>query len=1320
MNRIIYSPALRWAFLISVVLQTLGTPHLYAQVQNVNAYLNGSYIELLPGACGNAPDYAAQLLDYCDEEGNLYIVRNSTRLMSDGVTDVFDNYFDAGAAYRTTEGISVVPSRGGIQNIPYAALNYRDADARFRQNDARTGLITAAGELLLTSGGFDPVIHGYDLQTRELRVIEAAFPATMAYDVARGGTWLLQVGIAGTSLSFLADGAAAPTTPVSFQASRAIGPLDAVVMGDRLLVASAATGLISIDLAAATPQVVTYDASNSGDLPSDNLFALSVDPDAANVVWLATGSLGRGAAVVRADLGTGTFVPYTLQREDGSGPEWFTDVAIGPGGERYATSATYAGLLRLSLDGAGVGTWTRIPLSQLSIQDPLAEISEGLRAGPTVVEHLGNGRFAVAVDPDTPDDDTAIGQEELALFGNNTVRGFYDDDNGALAANNRQRGLATPAGDIWWTTTSGGPTLLRARSGSFFFVDGPRVRREAATDGSGALIGFDYEADAASAFQPFGRPLVIPGASEGLEAFAPFGDEVWGLDPSSGFGDTTVLEAFSGGGLVGRFPIDVTRVDYSTASDFAILDGGTALAVTPINGDGVRAYFLDPAAKTTTTVTFAGVGEVRRVLPEPGGGAWIVGTVGQLLIRGGVIVRQLDLAQGGNTRSLQDATLDENGTLYVTRDRGGIELMRVPLAGGAAEPTIEVIDLKGVLDEFQPRSRGLTLDANGGLWLVAQVGFLRLNLANPIPVYRPAGDRAVVQGVVYVDYNDNGSYDRGTLDASLVVLGFPYVAPEGLAGIPVRLLDDQSRVVGLGISDREGRYRISIPRPTADVTYAVATPDTLDGLVITQTSSPEVSLAAGVGSVVGPDLRYVNGAGGSLAVRVVTRSGLWGFDREGFGNIFTVIASNLSAREDLANVELELTYYYASASPGALPPSIIDPVVTTRLVPRENYRSAYGLISVDPVSGRLSGGDLLYNYQLAAGSFSASAAGTDTITVRLPIGDLAARETIVFEVETETWDPTTFDEEVYYGVSSASAASFSGGNGDGGKAYRGDPFLDPDAPTGRRGAPGVIIPSRRGGSGGGMGTGEVTYEPTPRGRVRSSYDPNDKLVDGGAPCAEDVCTTPAPLAERELAYTIRFENQGNFSAFDVVLLDTLDQALDPASVRLLSSSDAVDLSVLGGPGSASEAGTPVVLRFDFAGIDLGFEDAVNDGFVRFAVRLREPATEGLSVSNRASIYFDQNPPIRTNAVVRTFVNVVGVREAPMPSLGLFPNPARDRVTLSAATEVASVTVTDLLGRQLPVALDGGSLDLRGWPAGVYVILARLVDGEVAQGRVVVK
>lgn len=144
--------------------------------------------------------------------------------------------------------------------------------------------------------------------------------------------------------------------------------------------------------------------------------------------------------------------------------------------------------------------------------------------------------------------------------------------------------------------------------------------------------------------------------------------------------------------------------------------------------------------------------------------------------------------------------------------------------------------------------------------------------------------------------------------------------------------------------------------------------------------------------------------------------------------------------------------------------------------------------------------------------------------------------------------------------------------------------------------------------------------------INCSYDPNDKL------------TFPArggrnyTLMDEELLYTIRFQNTGTDTAFNIEIRDELSPLLDYSSFRIVESSHSV---------------VPEInfytnkLHFHFDNILLP-DSIVNleasQGQVSFVINPIQNLEEKVEIFNEAEIYFDFNPPIITNEVVNTFVS----------------------------------------------------------------------------------
>jgi fumarate reductase subunit C len=64
---------------------------------------------------------------------------------------------------------------------------------------------------------------------------------------------------------------------------------------------------------------------------------------------------------------------------------------------------------------------------------------------------------------------------------------------------------------------------------------------------------------------------------------------------------------------------------------------------------------------------------------------------------------------------------------------------------------------------------------------------------------------------------------------------------------------------------------------------------------------------------------------------------------------------------------------------------------------------------------------------------------------------------------------------------------------------------------------------------------------------------------------------------------------------------------------------------------------------------------------------------------------------------------MAIREAMVEKLSLAPNPATDFITIGSAEKIKAVTVFDMSGKKVSVAVQGNSIDIRSLAAGAYII-----------------
>ncbi|MEN9638497.1 MAG: hypothetical protein RLZZ262_365 [Bacteroidota bacterium] len=187
-----------------------------------------------------------------------------------------------------------------------------------------------------------------------------------------------------------------------------------------------------------------------------------------------------------------------------------------------------------------------------------------------------------------------------------------------------------------------------------------------------------------------------------------------------------------------------------------------------------------------------------------------------------------------------------------------------------------------------------------------------------------------------------------------------------------------------------------------------------------------------------------------------------------------------------------------------------------------------------------------------------------------------------------------------------------------------------------------------------------------------SYDPNDKA---GVPTGE----TEAHYIENgtDLEYLIRFQNTGNYQAFNIHVLDALDSDLDWSTFSVISTSHYCQPTVDMATGE---------IDFFFPDINLAdsaTNEAASHGFIRYRISPLPDLEELTPIENTAYIYFDFNPAIITNTTLHTISDLYfSVDEIDEQSLSLYPNPTNDQVQIVVPIGIGQydVTISDLQGR----------------------------------------
>lgn len=138
---------------------------------------------------------------------------------------------------------------------------------------------------------------------------------------------------------------------------------------------------------------------------------------------------------------------------------------------------------------------------------------------------------------------------------------------------------------------------------------------------------------------------------------------------------------------------------------------------------------------------------------------------------------------------------------------------------------------------------------------------------------------------------------------------------------------------------------------------------------------------------------------------------------------------------------------------------------------------------------------------------------------------------------------------------------------------------------------------------------------------------------------------------------IDFQNTGTADALQVVLRDTLPPEVSLFSVSMGASSHPYSWEI--------QAGRCLQITFDNINLPPASQDSAGSiGFVKFTVNQVNGNATGTRIENFADIFFDLNPPIRTNTVFNTIgwlsPNAIG-EVVSQVQVKVYPNPSRGEV-----------------------------------------------------------
>jgi uncharacterized repeat protein (TIGR01451 family) len=137
------------------------------------------------------------------------------------------------------------------------------------------------------------------------------------------------------------------------------------------------------------------------------------------------------------------------------------------------------------------------------------------------------------------------------------------------------------------------------------------------------------------------------------------------------------------------------------------------------------------------------------------------------------------------------------------------------------------------------------------------------------------------------------------------------------------------------------------------------------------------------------------------------------------------------------------------------------------------------------------------------------------------------------------------------------------------------------------------------------------------------YDPNFKEVK-----PEGIGSEHYVSKHDTLHYTLHFQNTGNDTAINILLVDKLSPFLDINSLNLIGASHNVNVT--------TEPDRDILFRFKNIYLpDSGTNEIASHGYVRFSVAIDSSVNANEKIENYVDIYFDLNPAITTNKVFNT-------------------------------------------------------------------------------------
>ncbi|WP_179339284.1 T9SS type A sorting domain-containing protein [Winogradskyella ludwigii] len=1253
-----------------------------AQITKSEAYIPGTKLVFYANECGNTIPEAAGKLTFCDGNGNLGVVEESYGLNNRNIRYMVENRANADEAFVTNDGLSIKLADGTYENVPNIAIPDFTTAGDWQNDNIFRGALIMPNNNVIFSGG-DYYLYTYNRTQKTISTIEFSdfrSPVTMTYDEDRDVAWIIARDGSGPHLySYNETIGLVHISALSLSINVAQLSAGALISPtftyrDNHLYFGIQSGLFKVSVLDYTTTI--YNSTTTPSLPSDNVNDLKFDNNGD--LWLALNETNDGS-ILKFNIANETFEQYELPRATNPAYTYkFSNIALDNAGTIWCTALNYNGLIKLEFD-QGVPQWEQIPLAdlpQLGLESPYVPDNIFYKNDKFYFTTFSASSGSSSVD-------------QILINDNGNWSSITDNETGNISYLSSKRfnyNLPDDNGGMWWFNWYDDVIVHRmANDEQFVFTDVSNL-------GSYAAIDIDDKpiiplSISGTKITKIDTPLfygLLNDTNQNANGLVRHKDEVWWYNES-----TLQVKILKYNQVIATFDLDAS---YENIYNFQVDSNGDAwFSKNASNGSIIKKF--ETSTATTTDYTFTeNLGTLKRTVAAPNGAMWFVRSNGLIYYDGSTFTTY----PGANYPELSKIVsliVDTNNVAHVLLN-DNTAIVKIENAG-TSNVSFSTTFLEGInsilpaLGHYRPDD--LSIDSQGAMWTHASLSTFKLTDADMATEYRTEGETYNVSGLIYNDLNENNVFDAGEEYAGqLVALK--------LNGNVYSTFTNANGVYAFYMYDENSTYEITLP--------------TIGQFVTASNRQLEVVVGSSDQNYDGNDFQLKPKFVNSLLVKSSSKLGAWGFVRANFENTYTTAIGNLSPTKTFNNLEVTYTFKNQDENSNNILPSIddvkvyeLDPNGGFQLIEKVTIDQRNNKWSVDLLPGAYTQNELTFTPDI-----SETGAQTD---IKITIPTVSPLNTYIIEIDTGLYDPSESGRIINHGVSKMSSDNFEDANS--------NPLIDPI----------ILFPlENRDENNSGFDVDDSpylnpndvyidppylepkqVYGPGPySAKIYSSYDPNDKLVDEGVPGV----VNDRHIERKWLTYTIRFENSGNFSAKDVIVTDVLDANLDPNSVKVIEASHNYNVDIL--KNGAGEN----VLKFSFNDIFLPFDDANNDGYIKFMVKADEGIAEDAIVNNSANIYFDQNPAIITNIIQVRFLTIetLGIEDEDLVSqFKMYPNPAHSIVNIETKLQIENVEVYTILGNKV-LETTSKHIDVSQLAEGTYTLKVSSERGTLSKKLII--